>query len=184
MTFRRFAVAAFLLLALCVAPSVAQAKRGLTTGFALDPALTDGSATANNVWIPRAVAAGAGMVRVGILWSQVAPKKPPPGFVASDPASPGYNWTQTDAAVRELADHGIKVVITISQAPFWAEGRGMPRPLRQPGRGSLRPHSLRRLQRLPPDVTTAATPTRTIPARFSRAFATGKAGTSQTSAHT
>ena len=126
MTFRRFAVAAFLLLALCVAPSVAQATRGLTTGFALDPALTDGSATANNVWIPRAVAAGAGMVRVGILWSQVAPKKPPPGFVASDPASPGYNWTQTDAVVRELADHGIKVVITISQAPFWAEGRGMP----------------------------------------------------------
>lgn len=89
---RRIAAMVLLLLAGALAPA-AHATRGLTTGFALDPALTDGSTTANDVWIPRAVAEGAGMVRVDVPWSQVAPATRPAGFAASNPASPGNNWT-------------------------------------------------------------------------------------------
>jgi len=126
MRIRWLVVTCVSLLACALAPE-AQATRGLTTGFAIDPALTDGSATANNVWIPRAVAEGAGMVRVDIHWDSVAPAHPPPGFVASDPASPGYNWTKTDAAVRELTAHGIKVLLTIWRAPTWAEAPSRPR---------------------------------------------------------
>jgi hypothetical protein len=122
----RWLVVTCVLLLACALASTAQATRGLTTGFAIDPALTDGSATANNVWIPRAVAEGAGMVRVNLYWDSVAPAHPPPGFVASDPTSPGYNWTDTDAAVRELTGHGIKVLLTIWRAPTWAEGPSRP----------------------------------------------------------
>jgi hypothetical protein len=111
---------------LAISAPAARGAPGLTTGFALDPALTDSSAIANSFWIPRAVAEGAGMVRVNIIWSRVAPASRPAGFVAGDAASPGYKWTQTDAAVRELSAHGIKVLLTILGAPSWAEGPGPP----------------------------------------------------------
>jgi hypothetical protein len=125
MRFPRLVIISALLLAGAIAPA-ARAATGLTTGFALDPALTDGSATANDVWIPRAAAEGAGMVRVNILWSKVAPIDRPAGFVAGDPASPGYDWSQTDAAVRELSAHGVTVLLTILGVPSWAEGPDRP----------------------------------------------------------
>lgn len=97
----------------------------LALGFSSDPVLTQGP-PGDAVWIHRAVAEGAQMVRVNVVWSQVAPPSPPPGFDASDPDSPGYNWSATDAAVRDLTAHGLKVMIDVLSAPRWAEGPGMP----------------------------------------------------------
>lgn len=110
--------------------SQAQAKplpqpHSLTVGFSGDPALTDGPPT-DAEWIPRAVAEGAQVVRVNVVWSQVAPATRPPGFNPSNPASPGYNWTAPDTAVRDLSSHGLKVVLDVLYAPTWAEGAGMP----------------------------------------------------------
>jgi polysaccharide biosynthesis protein PslG len=93
----------------------------LTLGFNGDPALTGGP-----VWMQRAVAEGTQMVRVNVTWSQVAPSTPPPGFNPSDPASPGYDWSRTDAAVRDLGAHGLRILMCVESAPAWAEGPGKP----------------------------------------------------------
>ena len=106
--------------------------RGLTIGFFSDPVLTGDSAATRAIWIPRAVGEGAGMVRLNVDWAQVAPATRPPGFSPTDPASPAYNWTTVDAAVRDLTSHGLKVLISITYAPKWAEGPDMPAAV-QPG---------------------------------------------------
>lgn len=98
----------------------------LTTGFSADPVLTGTTASNRAVWIPRAVGAGARLVRVNVLWSQVAPHDLPAGFNASDPSSPGYDWTGVDAAVRDLTNRGLGVLLTVWSAPRWAEGAGRP----------------------------------------------------------
>jgi hypothetical protein len=104
--------------------------RGLTTGFSADPALTNGTANANNVWIPRAVSEGAGMVRINVSWSQVAPATRPAGFDPSNSASPGYNWAPVDSAVRQLSSHGVQVLLNMWGAPDWAEGPNRPASVR------------------------------------------------------
>jgi len=107
--------------------SASQAKvLSLTTGFFGDPDLTGAGAANRALWIPRAVAEGAGMVRVNMFWSSVAPVTRPPGFVPSNPSSPGYNWTGTDAAVRDLTSHGLRVLVDTYVAPTWAEGASPP----------------------------------------------------------
>lgn len=124
MPVRRLVLLAVLLLA-GVGGAQAQAL-GLTLGFSADPVLTsDGAATAA-IWTPRAVSEGAGMVRVNVLWSQVAPSTPPPGFAPANPSSAGYRWASVDAAVRNARSHGLQVLINISDAPTWAEGPGKP----------------------------------------------------------
>jgi hypothetical protein len=121
---RRLMVLVAVLLA--AATSTARATRGLTTGFNADPVLTGPSAASNPFWIEQARAEAAGMVRVNVAWSAVAPSPRPADFSAADPGSPGYDWSQVDAEVRELADHGLQVLINISSAPAWAEGPGRP----------------------------------------------------------
>jgi hypothetical protein len=107
------------------AANAASAAAGLTLGFSSDPLLTSGS-PGDSVWIDRAHAAGARIVRVNVKWATVAPTTRPSGFDASNPASPGYNWASLDSTVTQLAGHGIKVVLTIYDAPAWAEGPDAP----------------------------------------------------------
>jgi hypothetical protein len=106
---RRLAAAALTaLVALIVAvlAPAARAASGLTTGFNPDPVLTSPSAWANPFWINQAKTEGAGIVRVNLLWSTVAPAQRPSGFAADDPASPGYDWSVPDAQITALASHG------------------------------------------------------------------------------
>ena len=114
------------------APAGEARALGLTLGFSADPALTAGTPTATAVWIPRAVQAGATIVRVNLIWSQIAPAEPPLGFNPADPASPGYNWSAVDASIRDLSSQGLQVLLNITGAPTWAEGPGAP-PDVQPG---------------------------------------------------
>jgi hypothetical protein len=99
---------------------------GLSLGFSADPLLTGPDAGATSTWIPRAVAENAQIVRVNVTWSGVAPATRPAGFDPSNPASPGYDWTATDDAVRALTSFGLKVLINITLAPNWAQGAGRP----------------------------------------------------------
>jgi hypothetical protein len=129
MRFRRLgALAAALLVGVLIATGSASAAhaQGLTTGFFSDSVLTGDTAATRALWIPRAVAEGAGIVRLDVFWSQVAPQTRPPGFAPANPSTPGYNWTAVDAAVRDLTSHGLRVLIAIYVAPAWAEGPGMP----------------------------------------------------------
>jgi hypothetical protein len=122
---RRFVVPIIVLLAAVLAPA-ASAAGGLTTGFSADPILTGPSASTSAPWIGRAVTEGAGIVRINLVWSEVAPVTRPRGFAAGDPRSPGYNWTGVDASVRNLAAHGLQVLMNITFAPAWAEGPHRP----------------------------------------------------------
>jgi hypothetical protein len=133
-------LAALLITGLLAGVSASEAQAlGLTTGFFGDPALTTDNAATRAVWIPRAVAEGAGIVRVNVFWSQVAPATRPVGFVPSNSSSAGYNWAPIDAEVRDLSSHGLKVLINISAAPTWAEGSGQPASA-QPGSWRPNPH--------------------------------------------
>jgi hypothetical protein len=121
---RVLALAALLVTGLGAAPA-AQALPGLTIGFGGDPALVS-SGAATVPWLTRAVNEGAGMVRVNVLWQQVAPTHRPPGFVATDPASPGYSWKPVDTAVRNLSARGLTVLMMVYLAPTWAQGPNPP----------------------------------------------------------
>ena len=121
----RFVLPGILLLASVLAPE-AHALAGLTMGFSGDPVLTSGSAATRATWIARALSEGAELVAVDVGWSAVAPAVRPAGFVAADPAAPGYDWSAVDDQVRDLASHGLKVDFNISFAPTWAEGANPP----------------------------------------------------------
>ncbi|MBV9336685.1 MAG: hypothetical protein JO243_12425 [Solirubrobacterales bacterium] len=77
-------------------------------------------------------ALGVSMVRVTVVWAQIAPdweaREPPRVFDASDPASyPEANWAPYDEIVRTAAADGIALDLTLSGgAPRWAEGPGLP----------------------------------------------------------
>ena len=129
MDFRRSAAlaATLIIAALLVGANSSEAQAlALTTGFTGDPVLTSDSAATRALWVPRAVGEGAGIVRVAVFWSDVAPVTRPQGFAPANPASTGYNWTPIDAAVRDLSSHGLTVLISISSAPTWAEGSDQP----------------------------------------------------------
>ncbi|MDA8069475.1 MAG: hypothetical protein M0T77_12840 [Actinomycetota bacterium] len=111
-------------------PPIVRAKplASLTLGFSggADPVLASGNPATQAFWVPRAHSEDAQMVRLDVSWSAVAPQTLPPGFDASNPAAPGYNWTTVDAQVRELATAHFQIMITVQGAPTWAEGPGMP----------------------------------------------------------
>jgi hypothetical protein len=75
---------------------------------------------------------GVNMVRVIVVWAQIAPdldgRTPPRVFDATDPATyPDANWAPYDAIVKRAAADGIGVDFTLSGgAPRWAEGPGIP----------------------------------------------------------
>lgn len=117
------------LLTTALAPA-AGASSGLTLGFNPDPVLTNTQSASNGFWIGQARSEGAGIVRLDVRWSGVAPAQRPPGFVADDPASPGYDWSAVDSQVRAVTSHGLQVLMNITFAPRWAEGPRMPAKVR------------------------------------------------------
>ena len=113
-------VASSLLVALAF-PANAPAQRGLVTGLtspseyeATDPAI-------RALWFDRTVDSGAGIIRLTISWRKSAPQRP------ADAANPdSYRLVSIDRAVRDAAARGIQVLITVNDAPDWAEGSGPP----------------------------------------------------------
>ncbi len=105
--------------------STAQAH-GLKVGFA-DSLFASEEAATRQLWLGHAKELGAGVERIDVHWASIAPKQPGPDFDAADPADPGYNWTTLDDAVREAAAAGFEVLLTIYDAPTWAEGADRPK---------------------------------------------------------
>ena len=112
----------------------ADAARDLDIGFA-DYLFGSIDATQRDLWIDRAEAAKASIVRVNVYWSSVATSKP------ADPRNPGdvaYDFTTIDNAVRAADDRDLDVLLTSFSAPAWAEGKGSDR--RKSGRlGTWKP---------------------------------------------
>jgi hypothetical protein len=84
----------------------------------------------------RVKAAGANVVKINVSWRKVAPDVPPAAFNPADPNDPGYNWAEVDAWVRAATARGLQPLLTVEQAPSWAErdkrgsrGTGNPDPV-------------------------------------------------------
>jgi hypothetical protein len=132
---RRYATAAACLALALLAPAAARAARPLTLGF------YDGAFTGPNaqLWLHRSVAAGAQIVRINIGWDAPNTATMPAGFNPRNPADPHYNFSQADQAIRLATEQGLRVLVTFTGAPRWAEGRGRPA---SAAPGSWRPNPL------------------------------------------
>jgi hypothetical protein len=97
-----------------------------TTGLADDPAFVNSSQAVRSTWLARAERIGSTSIRIGVVWSAVAPDSRPPGFNASNPADPNYDWSSIDAAVRTATAVGQSVELLVGHAPTWAEGANQP----------------------------------------------------------
>lgn len=91
-----------------------------TTGI-VDPIY---STAGGDAWLGRTAGAGARFILVWVNWAQVAPQRPAAG---SDPSDPAYVWGTLDATVRAATANHLAVVLSIANAPVWAEGRHRPR---------------------------------------------------------
>ncbi len=122
---------AALLLAAAVSlalPAAASAARPLVTG------LQDFDFTQTH--FDRVKAAGAGVVKITVPWKDIAPNAPPVTFNPADPNDPNYDWEPLDTQVRTAVATGLNPLLTIEQAPPFAErdkhgsaGTGNPDPV-------------------------------------------------------
>src|SRR5512139_1716149 len=124
---------------LALLPGAAPAQsQGLVTGFAGLEKYQSSNPAERAAWLDRTVEAGAGMVRLSIIWKDVAPNRP------SDPTNPGsasYNFSALDGPVREARARGLQVLLTVNVAPPWAEAPGRPAD-REPGTWKPNPSDL------------------------------------------
>lgn len=84
----------------------------------------------------RIKALGGAIARIPVDWRDTVEAAPPPGFQASDPASPAYRFARLDAAVRSAAAAGLQPLLVVSHAPAFAEA---PHPWPYAYRGSWAP---------------------------------------------
>jgi Cellulase (glycosyl hydrolase family 5) len=129
-------------LLVCAAGALAVAA-GTPAARALDLGFSDGAFTQPDAqtWLQRSVAAGADMVRIDIGWVAPQTAQRPPGFNARNPADPHYNFTQADTSIKLATQLGLRVLVTFTGAPPWAEGPGRP-PGAQPGSWRPSPSAL------------------------------------------
>jgi hypothetical protein len=83
-----------------------------------DPVLFGGSQM--GAAFARTEAAGATYARLIVNWGSIAPATPPPGFVATDPTSPGYSWDGLDAVVNAAESAGLTPILDLQYPPVWA----------------------------------------------------------------
>ena len=112
---RRLALlaAATLVTALAVAADAGAAERPLAT------AVQDFDYTATH--FDRVRSAGARTVKLVIPWRRVAPDNRPADFAPANPADPRYDFEVYDEQVRQATARGLQPLLTIEQAPLWAE---------------------------------------------------------------
>ncbi len=94
---------------------------GLVRGVSDGKLFQSADAAGREAAFTLARAAGAGVARISADWRSVAPVIVPPGFSPRDPASPGYDFSHLDAAVRGAAAAGLEPLLVVSHAPAFAE---------------------------------------------------------------
>ena len=96
------------------------AAQSFQTGFTDDPAFTSPQAS---VWLQRATASGASVIRVNASWAQIAATEPAD---PANPADPAYAWAGLDAEIGLVEQAGLTPLVLVNSAPAWAEGPDMP----------------------------------------------------------
>jgi hypothetical protein len=112
------------------APAEAKKKAPLRLGLT-DPVFSSSDPAERAVWLDRAAEAGADSIRLLANWRAIADAQPPAD--PSNPADPGYGFGNLDAAVRDAAARGFRIVLTINRAPDYAEGPNRPATGAEPG---------------------------------------------------
>lgn len=100
--------------------SAAPASGGFVTGFA-GPEYTSADSAERDQWFDATVGAGAAVVRVNVSWRGLVSRAPAD---AADPADPAYDFSRLDGAVRAAAQRDLDVLLTLYEAPDFAEGDG------------------------------------------------------------
>jgi hypothetical protein len=96
-------------------------RGGLTRGIS-DATLTmSPDAAVREQALARIGATGASVVRIPVEWRYIVNAHPPAGFDAADPASPAYNFTTVDAAVRDTVAAGLTPLLVVTSAPDFAQ---------------------------------------------------------------
>jgi hypothetical protein len=106
-----------LVLALALLALAAPARAAsLEVGLEDERLVLGGDASAVAQW----PALGVDVVRIHAQWGSIAPAVRPAGFVASDPASRGYDWSTLDRAVALIRANGMRVALTVTgPGPLW-----------------------------------------------------------------
>jgi hypothetical protein len=109
------------------APGAASARvHGLQLGFTDEQDFQRVDPPDRQIAFDQAKAAGTEIIRVSTDWDQIEPNKPPNVATAANPDWSGYDWSLVDTAIRETAARGFTPLLTVAQAPSWAEGPNRP----------------------------------------------------------
>jgi hypothetical protein len=108
-----------------VAATTPFSSSSFATGFS-DSQLTVGSESRRTLGLRRAVSLGSRFVRLYANWTSIAPAQRPPGFDATKPGDPAYNWSVLDGAVRDASAAGVTILLQLIYAPAWAQGNPPP----------------------------------------------------------
>jgi hypothetical protein len=114
------ALVAILALWLLAPPASA---RGLQTGF-MDSLFGSTSASTRATWLGKAKQEGAGIVRQNVDWAGIVGSRRP--VTPTNPADPAYHFGTLDAAIKSERASGFQVLLTVHDAPRWAEGAHRP----------------------------------------------------------
>lgn len=118
-------VVPLLTLLLCTANAIpATAARPLALGFYDDVYMSD--TAERDRWVLRTAGVGSDAVRIGVGWVAPDTDNRPAGFAPRDPADPNYNFDRADAAIKSATAQGLRVLVSFSRAPRWAEGPNRP----------------------------------------------------------
>lgn len=110
----------------------ASAQRGLMTGFT--DSVYGEAPPLREEWLERTVRVGAQIVLLHADWASIAAVRP---ANPTDPSDPAYRWQELDELVRAVTAHGLRVAISVTYAPAWAEGPARPKDV--PAAGVWRP---------------------------------------------
>jgi hypothetical protein len=115
----RTAVCCGLICAAALAAPTPAAARFITGQSGPEYTSTDSSERGH--WFDETVAAHASIVRINVLWSATVSREP---LDATNPADPAYDFSALDDAVRDAAARDIDLLLTLYDAPAFAEAPG------------------------------------------------------------
>jgi len=97
---------------------------GLTRGISDGSVSLNPSASARTQALALIRRTGSSIVRIPVDWASIVAPEPPPGFDASDPSSPYYDFSGLDAAIESAVAAGLQPLLVVSHAPAFAEAPG------------------------------------------------------------
>lgn len=132
------ALALAIAVAVCALAASSASARGLKLGLTDDDVFNADSASVRAQWLDRAVASKSRIIRVTVNWRASVRASSPPAKPTS-PADPAYHFSHLDATIRSARSRGLDVMLTVYNAPQWAQDGTPPKGI-NPGSWKPDPH--------------------------------------------